>query len=264
MVRPPSVRRTLAALVLLALAVWLLVSLGQWQLRRGAERRAVQAAIDAGRRLAPLALAHDTATSELTPWRPARATGHWLKEGSVWLENRNYQGRPGYWVATPLALDGPVATALLVLRGWVPRSAPGQPEPELPPTPEGTVTVTGELSPHVPRLFELWSFGGAGAPTLPARLPAADGRAPRVQNLELAAYGQATGLTLLPAVLAQTAPADDGLVREWPQPSVDFNQNEGYALQWFCFAAIAAIAWLVVLARALRRYRHSHAKRTPL
>lgn len=261
MVRPPSTRRTLAALILLAVAVVVLASLGRWQVHRGGERRAILAAIEAGRQLPALPLSPATPTAEFTPWRPAQAKGHWLAEKSVWLQNRNYQGRPGYWVATPFMLDGPGDRALLVLRGWVPRGAPGQPAPAMPVAPPGAQVIQGELTPHVPRLFELWSLKKDPLGGLPAHLPAADGQAPTVQNLDLDQYAQAAGLALLPTVLEQTAPADDGMVREWPEPSVDFSQNDGYALQWFSFAAIAAIAWLVVLARAIRRTRSITATR---
>ncbi len=51
----------------------------------------------------------------------------------------------------------------------------------------------------------------------------------------------------------QTASEDDGLLRDWPQPSVDFHQNQGYALQWFSFATIAVLAWVAVAVRAWRR-----------
>ena len=67
---------------------------------------------------------------------------------------------------------------------------------------------------------------------------------------------QASGLSFVPAVLMQTSGGEEGgLRRAWPQPSVDADQNIGYALQWFGFAAIAGIAWIVVVVRALRRRR---------
>lgn len=249
-----SVRRTLAALVLLGVAVAILASLGAWQLRRADERRAILAAIQAGRAQPPLALTPASAPGELSAWRPAQARGQWLNQYSVLLDNRNQDGRPGYWLATPLLLDPASRGAVLVLRGWLPRAQPGQPAPTPPAAPAGQQSVTGELSPRVPRLFELWSFGGSAQGQLPATLPLPGGAMPQVQNLELPTYAHATGLALLPAVLMQTQ-GDDTLVRNWPQPSVDYNQNQGYALQWLSFAAIAAAAWLAVAWRGLRRGR---------
>src|SRR5690606_32209301 len=116
--------------------------------------------------------------------------------------NRNYQGRPGYWVATPLVLDPATDTALLVLRGWLPRPASiEQPLPPI-PAPGAEQTITGELLARVPRLFEL-----SGATQLPAHLPDPAKSLPRVQNLGLNAYASATGLKFIPTVLAQTADA---------------------------------------------------------
>lgn len=259
MARPHSTRNTIAALILLGVAVVILASLGQWQLRRSDERRAILAAIEAGRKQAPVMLTPATPSDDLTPWRVAQATGAWLPQFSVLLDNRNHEGRPGYWLATPLLLDASSRQAVLVLRGWLPRVMPGQGEPALPATPPGPQTITGEMAERVPRMFELWSLGGQDQSALPATWPIAGGTLPQVQNLPLDAYARATGLHLLPVVLTQTGQpgqnSADGLVRDWPQPPVDFQKNTSYAVQWFAFASIAAIAWLVVLGGAIKRMR---------
>ncbi|MYN12740.1 SURF1 family protein [Pusillimonas sp. TS35] len=297
MVRPHIRSRTLAALIVLAVMAAVFVALGNWQLRRAAERTALRASIEAGRAAAPLVLDAATPPAALQPWRPASVRGTWRPELTVLLENRNHEGRPGYWVATPLLLHAHESTAVLVLRGWLPRfggpgpvGQAGQPSVQQPQEASaaqrpaarsnafgaeadalradaiapgsGEHTIQGELLARVPRLFELasWAGGGAG---LPVRLPRDNGTLPVLQNLDLADYQAATGLKLLPAVLAQTAPQDSAasstnqpvLVRDWPQPSLDADQNRGYALQWFGFAAIAAGAWLTIAWRALRRAR---------
>jgi cytochrome oxidase assembly protein ShyY1 len=244
----------LTALVLLGIAVMMLASLGRWQLRRADERRAVLAAIEAGRRQPPLALTAATPADELRPWRPVSVQGRWRDDMTVLLDNRNQNGRPGYWVATPLVLEEASGAAVLVLRGWLPRAAPGKTGVVPPALPEEVRSVTGELVARVPRLFELWNPGGAPADALPASWPPAGGT-PTVQNLDLGDYGRATRLHFLPAVVEQSAPSGDGLVREWPQPSVDYNQNLGYAMQWFAFAGIAGVAFIIVAARAVRARR---------
>lgn len=257
-----SARRTAAALVLLALVAAVTVGMGRWQLQRADERRAIRAAIEAGRRATPLALHPATPAGQLRPWRPALAEGTWRNDLTVLIDNRNLDGRPGLWVATPLAFAGQPEHAVLVLRGWLPRRLDGQPL-QVPAGGAGMQRVRGELAERVPRLFDLAELTGGEPPGLPAGWPHAGGTPavpPRVQNLDLAAYARATGLQLLPAVLQQTDHLDDGLRREWPQPSVDADQNIGYAVQWFGFATIAAIAWLALAVRAWRR-RHA-ARRT--
>lgn len=262
MARSHTTYRTIAALILLGIMAITFASLGNWQLNRAAQRLAIKDAIQAGRNTTALALSPGTPAQDLVPWRPASAHGIWLHQLTVLLENRNYQGRPGYWVATPLLIDAAANTAVLVLRGWLPRPMrPGAAMPAIPAPPDEQ-TVNGELLERVPRLFELWSWSDNNATQLPGKLPDPARPVPQLQNLDLAAYSKASGLTLLPTVLAQDAASPNAqadkaagtpLLQEWPVPSLDADKNRGYALQWFGFAAIAAGAWLVIAWRALRR-----------
>jgi cytochrome oxidase assembly protein ShyY1 len=76
---------------------------------------------------------------------------------------------------------------------------------------------------------------------------------PRLQNLDLESYAKRTGLKLLPTVLMQSpGQDDDGLKRVWPEPSVDSDKNVGYAMQWFGFAGILLVAFLVIIWRRFR------------
>ncbi|PLC48922.1 hypothetical protein CR159_15300 [Pollutimonas subterranea] len=254
--------RIVAALILLGIMAVVFTSLGNWQLDRAAERETIKAAIQTGRSTPALHLDAGTPAKELMPWRPAAAQGVWLHPLTVLLENRNYQGQPGYWVATPLLVDERSNSAVLVLRGWMPRPMrPGVAMPVV-PTPGGLQNVSGQLLERVPRLFELMSLSKDDGSQLPSALPDAATPVPKVQNLDIDTYGKATGLRFLPTVLAQAgesgavaADAQSGtpLQHEWPEPSLDSDKNRGYALQWFGFAAIAAGAWLVIAWRALRR-----------
>ncbi|MCC2595937.1 SURF1 family protein [Pusillimonas sp. MFBS29] len=257
MARPHTIYRTLLALLLLGIVAGVCISLGNWQLDRAAQRIAIKQEIDTGRNSPPLHVTPETPAQELTAWRPASAQGVWQHDLTVLIENRNHQGRPGYWVATPLILTGTPDTAVLVLRGWLQRPASmEQPLPPV-PAPQGELIITGELLARVPRLYELDS-----ATRLPAHLPDPEQPLPRVQNLALSDYAAATGLKFIPIVLAQTADAvmahnghvsGASLLREWPEPSLDADKNKGYALQWFGFATIAIVACLVIIWRALRR-----------
>lgn len=275
--------RSVLALVLLGAVAAACTSLGFWQLDRAAERDALHAAIERGRGQAPIELTAASRQGELLPWRAATAEGRWAQAQSVLLENRNLEGRPGYWVATPLLLDPAGRHAILVLRGWLPREMGNAGITPAIPVERGVVRVSGELHSHVPRIFELWQWAGGRASGLPAALPLPEGAIPVVQNLQLTDLSRATGLQLVPAVLAQTAetetasaaaappggaapqeggaitpsalaptqpdeasPGAPSLRREWPGPSLDSDQNRGYALQWFSFAAIALVAGLFV------------------
>ncbi len=234
-------------LVLLALLTVIFVSLGRWQLDRAQERRTTAERIESGKALPPLTIDLNLPASDIVAWRPATLSGHWLGAFSV-LVNRNQDGRPGYWLATPMLLDEQRRDAVLVLRGWFPQAMDQSAIPDF-PAPEGRQTVNGEIALRVPRLFELWSFGGKPVAQLPSQIPQSSGPLPQVQNLDVNEFAKASGLHMLPLVLLQTGASAEGLVRDWPHPSVDSDTNIGYAMQWFGFATIAALALLISLIR---------------
>lgn len=270
-----SDKKRLVGVVLLLTVGLVCISLGRWQLSRADERRTIAQSIEAGRAQPPIQLNSATPGTDLIDWRSAEVQGMWAPQFTVLLDNRNLEGRPGYWVATPLInSDG---SAVLVLRGWLPRliapmsadSSTVQVAPQLSlSTPTGSMLVVGEMTPHVPRLYELKAdpmlemapasaFAGQTQGTsnqlTPQTIEADIRQLPTVQNLQLDVLAQATGLNLLPIVLKQTSPAPDGLVRQWAGPSIDSDTNMGYAMQWFAFAAIAMTAAGVLTWRGLKR-----------
>lgn len=259
MKRASSNRLTLIALILLGAVAFICIMLGRWQLDRAEQRRVIAATIEAGRRAPPLEVSAHTSPAELQAWRPATVQGSWRNEWSVLLDNRNLDGRPGLWLATPLMIDG--ETAVLVLRGWMERPIASRPVASI-PTATTPVKVNGELAVRVPRLFELWTSQENAAANLPAHWAGTKQpnqseidpeKLPRLQNLELDMYAQRTGLKFLPTVLMQNSGGpDDGLKRVWPEPSVDADKNVGYAMQWFGFSGIVIVAFIVVAWRRLR------------
>ncbi len=256
-----SIRWWLAILLLIVLTV-IFVGMGRWQLQRAQERREIAHQIEAGRTSAALRIDGSMTTSSVAAWQAASATGQWLPQYAVLLDNRADEGKPGLWLAMPLRLDD--GSALLVMRGWLPRPlGDGRVALSLGDVSE-TLSVQGEIALHVPRMYELQADGRVEFGSLAASGSAAaqqiDVKAwPRRQNLSIDEMSDATGLRLLPFVLMQTH-ADHSilvngreLVQNWPEPSLDADKNMGYAIQWFSFAAIAAGALVVLLWRTRRR-----------
>lgn len=241
--------KALVAIVLLILLGAICLQAGRWQLRRAGEREALSAAMAAGRVAPRMTL--DAEHPQGPDWHPAVASGHWLNQFTVLLDNRNLQGMPGFWVATPLALTAAPHTALLVLRGWVARQEAPAPMPDLRAV-SGPVTVQGTMLSHVPRMFDIGSLTGHLDTALPSVWPPAGGQPPRVQNLALSDLQRATGLTLLPVVLEQDPAHDAGLTQEWPGPSINAGQNYNYAGQWLSFATLA---WAAAVYMAWRIWR---------
>ncbi|WP_336621876.1 MULTISPECIES: SURF1 family protein [unclassified Variovorax] len=232
------------------------VSLGRWQLSRAAQKEAIQAEIDTQKSLPPLDqkafLALDKPASTLN--RPVRLRGLWLTPHTAYLDNRQMHGVPGFYVVTPLALEGTNQT-VLIQRGWVQRNFTDRTQLEPVETPSGLIEVTGRIASPPAHLLELGKADSA-APT-----PGSAGSSVIRQNLDLEAFRAETGLPLRTDVsLQQTGPASEGLQRDWPAPALGVEKHYGYAFQWFGLSALVAIlyVWFQLIApfRRARAARH--------
>lgn len=226
-----------------ATGIALTVNLGFWQWGRAQQRNALHEAIASRGAMPPLAAADllaPGAGADALLHRTIVLRGEWLPAHTVFLDNRQMNAVPGFYVVTPLRLEGRTEL-VLVQRGWAPRHFTQR---ELLPavqTPAGPVQVHGRLAPP------------------PAKLYAFDTeeKGPIRQNLDLDRFRAETGLALLPLSVQQTGPASEGLSRQWPQAGSGAAKNIGYAFQWWAIAALIAIlyAWFqfVLPRRADRR-----------
>ncbi len=218
-------------LLVLAAAVaggLLTARLGLWQLDRGLQKDAIQAELDSRRQLPPLPaaeLARTEVQAKAQHWRSIEIEGRWVRNHTLYLDNRPMNGHAGFLVVTPLAL--PDGSAVAVQRGWLPRDPADRTKVQAPTLPEGAVRVGGRIAPPPSLLYEIGPPVGG----------------PIRQNLDLAAWAGETGLSLRPlSIVQEDGPltAADGLGRQWPKPAADVAKHYGYAFQWFAFSALIA------------------------
>lgn len=220
--------RMLGILALLLLAAAACGWLGTWQL----DRAHVRGAASEAHREAALAAAPPTPLDEvLAPQRPftgamvgrrVSVTGSFATSDQVLVEHRVLDGRPGYWVLSPLRT--PDGAVLPVVRGWVATpDAAGV-------APAGSVEVVGFLQ----------ASEGVGGGVV-------DGRAQSVSSAELVnAWGGPiyTGYLVLQSSDPAQAPGPAALPQP-RRPGSGLNlQNLLYAAQWWVFGGFAVVLWL--------------------
>jgi surfeit locus 1 family protein len=216
------------------LLVALGLSLGQWQERRAAQKTALQHKLSERASAAPLLLS-PAPVSDAAPleYRHVRVRGQFVAGWPLYLNNRPQDGRAGFYLVMPFRIEGS-ATHVLVARGWLPRNAGDA--ARLPPyaTPGGTVTIDGIIKASVGHIMQL----GTPAPVRPGAI---------VQNIDPAQFAQASGMQLQPFFIEQSgpAPAADGLVRDWPAPSLGVEKHQGYAFQWYALALMALLFFVM-------------------
>jgi surfeit locus 1 family protein len=220
---------TLAAAAMIALTLWL----GRWQTDRAAEKEALQALYEARAHETPARLSGSSTSADLL-YRRVIASGRWMPERQVFIDNQIHGGKAGFYVVTPLGLAGSEA-AVLVNRGWVARTAAYPRAPDV-AVPAGDVEVEGLAVVPPRRVLELSSETVSGNVW---------------QNLSIERYARATGLRLLPfVVLAGSAAPGLEAVREEPDAGVE--KHREYALTWFSLAATVAALWIALNVRRLR------------
>ena len=243
---------TIAAVLTVAATV----SLGRWQLSRAAQKEALQADIEAQKLKPALTQAEFLAMEKPSDamHRPVRLRGLWLTPQTVFLDNRQMHGTPGFYVLTPFALEGTEQT-VMVQRGWIQRNFVDRTRLGAVETPAGIVEVTGLVEPPPSHLLELGTpasapAAAASAPAPAASAPAApasaaEGYSPIRQNLDLEAFRAETKLPLRTDVsLQQSGPASEGLQRDWPAPALGLERHYGYAFQWFGLSALVVILYV--------------------
>ncbi|MFG1805211.1 SURF1 family protein [Streptomyces sp. NPDC049040] len=236
--------RWLAVGVLVLLAVPFCVFMGSWQLSRfesrvdahkDAKHTQVQTADRAPVPLAGLLPDTGTQVPSDASGRPVVATGRYDSAHQLLVPDRLLDGRNGYYVLTPLRVDG--GAALPVVRGWLPGDVPAAAAGgTVPPAPAGEVSVTGAL--QYPE-----TAGSNGVPAAPGALPSGQlgiiSAATLVNVLPYPVYSGWITATHSAAPLKPVPPVAP------PGSGLDLKafQNLGYTGEWFVFAGFVVFMY---------------------
>ena len=231
-----SRRRRVTIVAIATIVAAVCIALGFWQLQRLADRRALNAAIERERSRDPV-LIPTAAGGEVEPYTPVRASGTFDTEREVLVYGRSLDGEPGHLVVTPLVFqDG---TAVLVIRGWVPFDHQTVPVTDA-AAPAGELTIHGFLVPD----------GGDGS-TVPDESGV-------IGRLDVEGIGSTLPYPVLALAIRQTEqapPQPSELPIPLPQEELSEGPHLSYAIQWFCFAAIAVVGAVILVRRERRSPR---------
>ena len=229
-------RRLLNLLAFTLVIAMTCIALGIWQIARLHQKQQFNAAVRSGLAAAPRPLTSLVRTGpDQARFRRAEATGTYDIAQEIVLFGRTRGGQAGNDLLTPLVMsDG---SAVIVDRGWVPEgiSTPGSAK-TAPPT--GSVRVGGVL------------FASEGG--LPGSVGSGSPGELTVARVDLEQIQAQLPYPIAPVyVLLQTqSPAQPStLPAPAALPTLSEGPHLGYAIQWFTFAAIALIGFVVLALR---------------
>lgn len=229
-------RFKLIPFVATVLVVALGIQLGNWQERRAAQKIMLQAKLAQGNASAAIPLDGAPLAAGAVEFRRVSVSGEFVASWPLYLDNRPYQGRAGFYLLMPFKIAGS-GMHVLVERGWLPRDPTVRDKLPAYATPAGTVTLEGVVRLNAGHVMQL-----GAAPTLTPNAI--------VQNADPLQVAKDSGLTMQPFVIEQTAAArpagdDARMVRDWPPPALDVEKHQGYAFQWYALSAMAVIFFVV-------------------
>ncbi|HEX6558735.1 MAG TPA: SURF1 family protein [Longimicrobiales bacterium] len=226
-------RRGVIGSVLVVLIALTCVRLGFWQLHRLDYKRHRNAVAHARMRLAPVQLSALRLDSAGLIYRRASVSGSYDDERVIIVAGRSLDGAPGVHVLTPLRVGN---AGVLVNRGWMPSADAATIDARAvrEPAPRHLSGLILDL-PFNPRSAESDSAGAFRHTWYRVDVRALQKQFP----YPLANY------------VVQLLPAPDAprLPRRLPLPALDEGPHLGYAVQWFSFALIGIVGWLILLRR---------------
>lgn len=231
MIRGRRFRPARWSLLLTVFGIGVFVALGYWQLERAALKQSIQDTYE--RRLEM-----DYRTPDLDAGRDAIAyarlllRGRYLSAHNFLLDNQVHQGQAGYHVLTPFRLaDG--SRIVLVDRGWAAWGGRREVPAEI-PLPAEADTIAGIAFYPEAAAFAL------GRIELSADWPQI------IPRLDLDALREQYDEDLLPFVLWLAPERPGQFVRSWQPVWLPPEKSRAYALQWFSFAALALVLFVIL------------------
>lgn len=229
---PRRFRPALWSSLLVAALLVAFVSLGNWQMRRAQEKRAILTAFDAGHSMQqPRGEVSEDAARRYPRYTPLAARGRFDGNHQFLLDNVVHDGRVGFYVWTPLLLTGD-DRAVLVNRGWLPLGASRDDLPDI-----DIGADVREIAGMLDRLPEPgMRLGNAGLPSGWPKIVVY----PRIGELQAV-----LDYPLYDYLLLMQDDEEDGFLRDWRPQLLPPRRHVGYAVQWFAFATAVLVLFLL-------------------
>ncbi|MEO1888298.1 MAG: SURF1 family protein [Cycloclasticus sp.] len=225
--------------LLAILVLWLLLSLGNWQLDRAQEKQNLLDLQSSRMNLNPTPLSTVDLGQDNLRYLPVRVSGKLDGQQQILIDNQVKHGLTGYFVLTPLKLsDG---NAILLNRGWVPLGDNRSVLPDI-QTDVVDISVIGILD-HFPSV----GIKLEGADVLSANWPAV------TQVIDIKNVAERLGYKVLPYQLLLNSHEPNGYDRDWVPMRMGPEKHHGYAFQWFALSVTWVIIYLVLTIKLTRR-----------
>ena len=207
--------------VLIALTLWVLLSLGFWQLERADEKRRIENQVIKAQH-SPVKIVTQVDEILDKEYYQVLLEGRYDSGKQFIYDNQIVQGNAGYYVLTPFVLAN--KTAILVNRGFVPWHGNRDKLVDIDIENNKSVIKVSLIKPK--QRIELKQQNlSTSFPML-------------IQSLDLTRLSQLADYQFMPMLAQLDVQADNGFYRKWQPFYGSVDKHLGYALQWFLMAFV--------------------------
>jgi len=222
----PSIFITLVTVIV----VYILFSLGQWQLDRAEYKENLQQKIAERQNLPATTLQELPKSLDDRRYRPVNIEGHYDHDKQFLLDNRIVNGVVGYDVYTPfITVNGP---ALLINRGFVAQGPSRQQLPDI------------SVSNQMVKLSGLMNKAPSKGIILADNLNDDSSWPVVLQYVDLKEISGMLNYQLMDMVLRVNKDENSPLIYHLPVLNLNAAKNHGYAFQWFAMMVTVCFLYL--------------------
>jgi surfeit locus 1 family protein len=221
----------LAAFALVVLSI--LAALGNWQLQRADEKRALLAQQEQRQQQAPLNLS-DVAVAEDVAYLPVKLRGKYDQQHQFLIDNKVLHSQVGYEVLTPF--ETTKGDWVMVSRGWIQAGRTRQDLPNIVAIETGDQTVVEiVVDVYAPQKTASWL-------SPPPENLSTNSWPLVIQSFDHAVLGEMLGEKIYAHQVRLREYQLGALPRDWQIVNVKPEKHTGYAVKWFAMA-FALIIW---------------------
>lgn len=228
----PGVLSTLVTAALL----YIMISLGFWQLDRAEFKDTLQQNIEQRKNLPAVEIRELPSSIDERRYQPVKFTGEFDVGHSFLLDNRTVKGRVGYHVFTPVKISDSVnnVKSILIARGFVEMGRSRDLLPEI-TLPQGESEIHGllDMPPPVALVLAEDIHQSESWPMV-------------LQYVDLAELSTMLGYELYDMVIWLNEGEAGSLEYDLPVLNLNAAKNNGYAFQWFALSLALLIIYIVV------------------
>ena len=225
-----TIKTTLITLILAITCM----KLGSWQLNKAQFKLSLQAQYSKYENDPATQLPTNFSNLDEMRYKKVRVHGKYLPQYQILLDNQFDGERAGYYVLTPLQIEGS-KDIVLINRGWIEASQnhaqiPKVNTPISPQVIEGTIWIPSQKFYTLEKKIDKNKTDKTWNKVW--------------QNMDMAYFSEIVPMKTLPIVIRMSPSAEGGFARNWVRPDDRVEKHLSYAYQWYGFAIASILIYL--------------------